>query len=155
MPTSPHVRLFLAGIVSQANITRKSRKVIGGPFQPPPLASTNQLLKSIRMANSETSSQRTPSSAKQSAIYGILSRTPQNSHVHALSAVVRAPESDPVGPFCVSSADFSLWRVDPGPFADAGRDFAIESPTAIATSTARARFSMGFSKNRRHCVATI
>jgi hypothetical protein len=41
-----------------------------------------------------------------------------------------------VGPFCVSSADFSLRRVDPGPFADAGRDFAIESPTAKHKATA-------------------
>jgi hypothetical protein len=37
--------------------------------------------------------ERLPLSTKQAAIFGPLWRTSRNSHVHALSAVVRAPES--------------------------------------------------------------
>jgi hypothetical protein len=66
-----------------------------------------------------------PLSSKQAAIYGILWRTPRNSHVCALYAVVRAPESDRMGPFWAHSADFSPRRGDSGPFPDAGPDFAI------------------------------
>jgi hypothetical protein len=47
-----------------------------------------------------------------------------------LCAVVRAPESDSMGPFRVYSADFSPRRAGAGPFADAGPDFVIESPPA-------------------------
>jgi|SRR5580704_6260662 hypothetical protein len=60
-----------------------------------------------------------PLSAKQAAIYGILWRTPRNSQVCALYAVVRAPESDRMGLFWAHSVDFSPRRGDPGPFADA------------------------------------
>jgi len=47
-----------------------------------------------------------------------------------VAAVVRPPESDRMGLFWAYSADFSLRRGDSGPFADAGPDFAIASPTA-------------------------
>ena len=43
-----------------------------------------------------------------------------------------------MGLFWAYSADFSPRRGDPGPFADAGPDFAIESPPAEHEATASA-----------------
>jgi hypothetical protein len=40
-----------------------------------------------------------------------------------------------MGPFWAHSADFSPRRGDPGPFGDAGPDFAIESPTTKHEAT--------------------
>jgi hypothetical protein len=58
---------------------------------------------------------KSPSLAKQAAIFGILWRTPRNSHVCALP---RAPESDRMGLFWAHSVDFSPRRSEAGPFAD-------------------------------------